>query len=65
MKTKNQINLNGGWDNARLFLLTVFLLLTGTMSVQAYDYDLWVGGVRVTDGNRDDHCFAGTAGGHR
>ena len=63
MKTKNQINLNGGWDNARLFLLTVFLLLTGTMSVQAYDYDLWVGGVRVTDGNRDNVTGGGIQSG--
>lgn len=63
MKTKNQINLNGEWDNARLFLLTVFLLLTGTMSVQAWDYDLWVGGVRVTDGNRDNVTGGGIQSG--
>ena len=63
MKTKNQINLNGGWDNARLFLLTVFLLLTGTMSVQAYDYDLWVGGVRVTDENRHNVTGGGIQSG--
>ena len=63
MKTKNQINLNGGWDNARLFLLTVFLLLTGTMSVQAYDYDLWVGGVRVTTDNSDNVTGGGIQSG--
>lgn len=51
MKTKDLINYNGGGNHSRLFLLTVFLLLTGTMSVQAYDYDLWVGGVRVTSDN--------------
>ena len=63
MKTKDLINYNGGGNHSRLFLLTVFLLLTGTMSVQAIDYDLWVGGVRVTSDNRNNVTGGGIQSG--
>ena len=36
------------------FLLTILLLMAGTMSVQATDYDLWVGGKRVTSSNANN-----------
>ena len=61
MKTYHLIKSNGG--KTRLFLLTVFFLLTGTMSVQAYDYNLWVGGVRVTSSNRNNVTGGGIQSG--
>ena len=36
------------------FLLTILLWMAGTMSVQATDYDLWVGGKRVTSSNANN-----------
>ena len=52
MKTNNSTKLQEG--KGIVFLLTVFLWLTGTMSVQATDYDLWVGGKRVTSSNANN-----------
>ncbi len=36
------------------FLLAILLWMAGTMSVQATDYDLWVGGKRVTSSNANN-----------
>lgn len=56
MKTNKSTKLQEG--KGIVFLLTVLLWMAGTMSVQATDYDLWVGGKRVTSGNANNITYS-------
>jgi len=50
--------IRGG--KSHLFLLTVFLLLAGTMSIQAADDEVfWVGSVKVNGQNSNNNIHGG------